>query len=159
MMGAILMAIDDSETENLLRPACRSDGSAVGRLLERYRRPLRRLVAGRLEGRLAARVDPSDIVQEGAGQHGQKLPEYVRDRPMPFYPWLRRLALDRLAKLRRFHLGMSKRSVTRERPQRLASSGQSTRGSSTASRTKVRVPADVRSRLRSASGSRPLSMA
>ena len=120
------MAIDDSETENLLRRVGRDDGSAVGRLLERYRRPLRRLVAGRLEGRLAVRVDPSDIVQEALTGAGQKLPEYVRDRPMPFYPWLRRLALDRLAKLRRFHLGMSKRSVTRERSQRLASSGQST---------------------------------
>ena len=41
---------------------------------------------------------------------------------MPFYPWLRRLALDRLAKLRRFHLGMSKRNVNRERSQSLAPS-------------------------------------
>ena len=74
MMGAIPMAIDDSETENLLRGVGQNDGSAVGRLLERYRRPLRRLVAGRLEGRLAARVDPSDIVQEALASAGEKLP-------------------------------------------------------------------------------------
>jgi RNA polymerase sigma-70 factor, ECF subfamily len=125
MMGAVSMAIDDSETEELLRRVGRDDVSAIGRLLERYRRPLRRLIAGRLDGRLAARFDPSDIVQEALANAGPRLPEYVRERPMPYYSWLRRLALDRLAQLRRFHLGMSKRSVNREHPQRLASSDRS----------------------------------
>jgi RNA polymerase sigma-70 factor (ECF subfamily) len=117
-MGAIPMAIDDPETEHLLRRAGKDDGSAVGRLLERHRQKLRRMIAGRLERRLAARVDPSDIVQEALLDAGQKLSSYARERPIPYYPWLRRLALERLVRWRRTHFGAGKRDVSREQPQR-----------------------------------------
>jgi RNA polymerase sigma-70 factor (ECF subfamily) len=112
------MAIDDPETEHLLRRAGKDDGSAVGRLLERHRQRLRRIIAGRIEPRMAARVDPSDIVQEALLDAGRKLPSFARARPMPYYPWLRRLALERLVRWRRSHLGARKRDAVREEPQR-----------------------------------------
>ncbi len=118
MMGAIPMASDEPETEHLLRRAGRDDGSAVGRLLEKHRQRLRRMIAARLERRLAARVDPSDIVQEALADAGRKLPSYARERPMPYYPWLCRLALERLVRWRRSHLGTGKRDIAREGPQR-----------------------------------------
>ena len=42
------------------------------------------------------------------------LPGYVQEQPMPFYPWLRQLALQRLIDLQRKHLGAERRSVRRE---------------------------------------------
>jgi RNA polymerase sigma-70 factor (ECF subfamily) len=61
------------------------------------------MVALRLDSRLAARVDASDIVQEAMLDAARKLPEYQRDRPLAFYPWLHRLTTDRLADVYRLH--------------------------------------------------------
>lgn len=38
----------------------------------------------------------------------------LKDRPLPFYPWLRQIASERLAKLHRRHIYTQKRSVERE---------------------------------------------
>ena len=46
---------------------------------------------------------------------GQRLPEFLRDRPMPYWAWLRQLALQRLIWWRRSHLRAHKRSAYRER--------------------------------------------
>jgi RNA polymerase sigma-70 factor (ECF subfamily) len=54
------------------------------------------------------------VVQESLAEADRRLPDYLRDRPMPFYPWLRALALQRLADLHRRHVRSLKRSVRRE---------------------------------------------
>ena len=104
------------DTDQLLDDASRGDASARGRLLERHRPRLKRMVAVRLDRRLAARVDPSDVVQEAFADAARKLPDYLRERPLPFYPWLRRLAWERLLKLHQRHIEADKRSVCREAP-------------------------------------------
>jgi RNA polymerase sigma-70 factor, ECF subfamily len=105
---------ETSETEELLRRAEAGDAKATGLLLHRHRRRLRRMVAVRMDPRLAARVDPSDVVQETLAGAAKRLPEYLRDRPLPFYPWLRRLAWDHLAVLHRRHVKARRRTVERE---------------------------------------------
>ena len=37
-------------------------------------------------------------------QAHQKLPEYLRTQPIPFYPWLRRIAWENIVQLHRQHL-------------------------------------------------------
>lgn len=44
----------------------------------------------------------------------RNLSDYLRNRPMPFYPWLRKLAWEWLIELQRTHLVARKRSVARE---------------------------------------------
>jgi RNA polymerase sigma-70 factor (ECF subfamily) len=104
----------EPDTDQLLRAADRGDAQARGRLLERHRGRLRRMVALRLDRRLAARVDPSDVVQESLAEADRRLDGYLRERPLPFYPWLRQLAWERLAALYRRHVRAQRRSVTRE---------------------------------------------
>jgi RNA polymerase sigma-70 factor (ECF subfamily) len=104
----------DPDTDLLLRQAAQGDEAARDRLLERFRPRLRRLIALRLDRRLAARLDPSDVVQETLAEAAEKLAGYLRERPLPFYPWLRGLALDRLVELYRWHVRSRKRSVRRE---------------------------------------------
>jgi RNA polymerase sigma-70 factor (ECF subfamily) len=104
----------DAEVEDLLRRAGHDDGAACQQLLARHRARLRQMVAVRLDRRLAARVDPSDVVQEALADAARKLPDYLRQRPLPFYPWLRRLAWERLIKLHQRHIYAGRRSVTRE---------------------------------------------
>jgi RNA polymerase sigma-70 factor (ECF subfamily) len=108
------MTRTEPDTEELLRRAAGGDLSARGALWQRHRPRLRRMVALRLDPRLAARVDPSDVVQETLAQADRRLDDYLRERPLPFYPWLRQLAGDRLADAHRRHVRAARRSVTRE---------------------------------------------
>jgi RNA polymerase sigma-70 factor, ECF subfamily len=107
------MPLEDPETDELLRNAT-GGGPALQLLLERHRSRLKRMVAVRLDCRLASLVDPSDIVQEALADASHKLDHFLRDRPLPFYPWLRRLAWERIIQLHRRHLRAQKRDVTRE---------------------------------------------
>ena len=111
-----MQTADDTDTELLLRRAEEGDAAARGRLLARHQERLRRLVGFRLDRRLAARVDPSDVVQDALADAARDLGGYLRDRPLPFYPWLRRLAWERLVKLHRRHVQARRRSVLREEP-------------------------------------------
>jgi RNA polymerase sigma-70 factor (ECF subfamily) len=82
---------DPDETDRLLHEAARGDQAALRSLLERHRERLRRMVALRLDSRLSARLDASDVVQEALIEAARKLADYERERPLPFYPWLHRL--------------------------------------------------------------------
>jgi RNA polymerase sigma-70 factor (ECF subfamily) len=106
----------EPDTEELLDAAAAGDDDARQRLLQRHRGRLVRMVAVRLDRRLAGRLDPSDVVQEALADADRKLSAYLRERPLPFYPWLRRLAWKRLLKLVQRHLHSQKRNVRREEP-------------------------------------------
>src|SRR5262245_48860608 len=108
------MAPHDPDTEELLRQAAAGDDGARQRLLTRHQARLRQMVAVRRDRRRLARFDPSDVVQEALMDAHERLSDYLRSRPLPFYPWLRRLAWERLVKFQRRHLKAGKRAVTRE---------------------------------------------
>jgi RNA polymerase sigma-70 factor (ECF subfamily) len=72
------------------------------------------MIALRLDRRLSARVDPSDVLQETLAEAHTKLPEYLRTQPIPFYPWLRQMAWEKIVHLHRQHLLAQARAVTRE---------------------------------------------
>jgi RNA polymerase sigma-70 factor (ECF subfamily) len=105
----------DKHTEQVLRSAMNGDAQARAELLDLHRGRLRRMVAIRLDRRLAARVDASDIVQEAMRDAFERLPEYFADPQIAFYPWLRRIAWDRLMDVYRQHIAAEKRSVLKER--------------------------------------------
>jgi RNA polymerase sigma-70 factor (ECF subfamily) len=115
-----MTAAHDADTDQLLEEAGRGNASARGQLLLRHRKRLRAMVDLRMDRRLAGRIDPSDVVQETFADAVAQLSDYLRRRPLPFYPWLRQLACDRLADLNRYHLHAQKRSVRREEPLGLA---------------------------------------
>ena len=104
------------DTDELLQRAERGDGQARQAVLVRHRERLKQMVSVHLDRRLAARIDPSDVVQEALLDAAQGLDDYLRQRPVPFYPWLRQLAWERLIELNRRHLHAQRRSVKREEP-------------------------------------------
>jgi RNA polymerase sigma-70 factor (ECF subfamily) len=110
------MADPDAKTEDLLTRAARGEAAARQELLVRHQERLRQMIAVRLDRRLAARLDPSDVLQEVLAEACEKLSAYLQEQPIPFYPWLRQLAWERLAKLHRHHLQAQKRSSLREQP-------------------------------------------
>jgi RNA polymerase sigma-70 factor (ECF subfamily) len=102
------------DTEQLLARAAQGDQAALGQVLERHRPRLRHMIALRLDRRLQARLDPSDVLQETLAEAARRLADYARLRPLPFYPWLRQIAWERLVQLHRRHVRAGKRSVRRE---------------------------------------------
>jgi RNA polymerase sigma-70 factor (ECF subfamily) len=102
------------DTTDLVNLASQGDRRATDELLLRHRPRLKRMVAVRLDQRLSARFDPSDIVQDVLAEATQKLRHDLPASGLPFYPWLRQLASDRLARLHRDHIHTGRRSVRRE---------------------------------------------
>jgi RNA polymerase sigma-70 factor, ECF subfamily len=102
------------DTDQLLESAAAGNSAAAQELLAHCRPRLRRMVAMRLDPSVKARLDPSDVVQEVLAEAFQKLPTYLKERPVSFYPWLRQIAWQRLVKLHRAHIATNRRSVRRE---------------------------------------------
>jgi len=113
------------DTEELLGKMSAGDDWARQQLLARHRGRLTQMIAVRLDPRLAARVDPSDVVQEALADAATELDLYALERPLPFYPWLRRFAWERLVDLHRYHLRSQRRSAAREEQAILPLSDQS----------------------------------
>ncbi len=108
------MAERQMDTDTLLGQVEQGASEATTILLARYRSRLRRLVSLRMDRRMAGRVDPSDVVQETLAKAAERLPAYAASRPLPFYPWLRQLAIERLVEVHRLHIQAQRRSVLRE---------------------------------------------
>lgn len=107
---------DSSQTQELLLLAVDGDAEAVGRLLERHRAALRRMIELRLDRAISRRVDASDVVQDVLIEAHRRLAEYLAERPMPFHLWLRQIAKDRMIDAHRRHRAAARRSIDREQP-------------------------------------------
>jgi RNA polymerase sigma-70 factor (ECF subfamily) len=105
---------DSHETYKLLDQARSGDRAAFSALFARHRPALRRFVTIRLDTRLRARVDPSDVVQETQLEAYRRLDDYLQRQPMPFHVWIRRTAYERLVDLRRRHIESARRATGRE---------------------------------------------
>ena len=99
-----------SGTHDMIDRAGQGDEAARRLPLERFRDYLKSMVAVRLDRRLAMRLDPSDVVQETLVEASKRLEDYLRDRPQPFYGWLRGLAGERIIDTHRRHVTAQRRS-------------------------------------------------
>lgn len=104
----------EEDTDCLLTRVADGDQAAADTLLQRHRARLTAMVRLRMDGRLVARFDPSDVVQDALVEASKRLSKFVKSRPIPFYPWLRSMAWERLIQLHRLHFHSQRRSVGRE---------------------------------------------
>jgi RNA polymerase sigma-70 factor (ECF subfamily) len=102
------------DTDQLLDRVARGESSAAAQLLTRHKERLHRMVQLRLDSRLAPRLDASDVVQDALVEAHKRLAKYARRREIPFYPWLRAIAWDKLIEMKRRHIAAEKRTVRRE---------------------------------------------
>ena len=108
------MTDDSSEVSGLVTRAAGGDQAALDELFGRYRERLKRMVRLRLNRRLAGRVDDSDVLQEACLEASRTLGDYLKDRPLPFFLWLRHLTGQKLLEVHRRHLGAEMRDAGRE---------------------------------------------
>jgi len=109
------MADRADETSILIGAKSQEDRKKIlADLFTEHRSRLRAMVRLRIDRRLKARLDPSDILQEAFLEASEKLDEYVKNPSMPVFIWLRWLTARKLVDFHRHHLGARKRSPARE---------------------------------------------
>jgi RNA polymerase sigma-70 factor (ECF subfamily) len=108
------LQVDPLQIEAHLEQARRGDPEAIAQLFALYREPLRRAILLRLDRRLAARVDVSDVVQETYLEAVRRLPGYLKQRSLSFDLWLRWLAREQVIACHRRHMGADKRAIGHE---------------------------------------------
>src|SRR5262245_6758852 len=107
---------DESPTpDECVGPALLGDREAVGRLLESQRAALIRLAERQLTGRVAVRVDASDVVQQTFLEAYRSFPQFAGRDARDLVAWLQGILDHRIAGAIRDHTLLQKRSVGRER--------------------------------------------
>jgi RNA polymerase sigma-70 factor (ECF subfamily) len=117
------MSAETPHTSEWLEQVRTGDTAALAELFHSYRPQLRRMVELRMDGRLAARLDPSDVLQEVYLDMAGQVDGYLCQPKVDFHIWLRGLTWERLLKLQRRHLGAECRAIGREQALPLESSG------------------------------------
>lgn len=109
-MGTLMdkMLGDQNDPIERLR---KGDRQALAALFEQHRERLRRMVELRLDPRLRARLDASDVVQEAFLDVARDLDAYLADPNLPPLLWLRLHVGRRLTTLHRQHLGTRMRNA------------------------------------------------
>lgn len=102
------------ETAVLVERLHAGDRGALAELFGRYRDRLQRMVDLRMDPRLQARLDASDVLQEAYLEAAHDLEAYLQDPKVPPFLWLRLHVGWSLANLHRHHLGARKRSAGME---------------------------------------------
>jgi RNA polymerase sigma-70 factor (ECF subfamily) len=105
---------NSSATLDILARARAGDRAALDAIFTQHRTRLRRMVEIRLDRRLQARVDASDVVQDAYIDVFGRLDEYLADPKLSLFLWLRLVVGDRLMKVHRQHLGAQMRAAGRE---------------------------------------------
>jgi RNA polymerase sigma-70 factor (ECF subfamily) len=108
------MSADPSEILRLIERARAGEAGARNEIFARHRDRLRRMVEVRLDWRLQARVDASDVVQEAYLEAAGRLDEFLKDPRLPVFLWLRLVVGEKLLKVQRQHLGAQMRDAGRE---------------------------------------------
>jgi RNA polymerase sigma-70 factor (ECF subfamily) len=108
------MENDSTTTVRLVERARAGDREALNEIFTRHRQRLRHMVEMRLDWRLQARIDASDVIQDAFLQAASRLDEYLGNPTLPLFLWLRLVVGERLTKLHRRHLGAQMRDAGRE---------------------------------------------
>jgi RNA polymerase sigma-70 factor (ECF subfamily) len=87
------------------------DRRALAELFDEHRDRLRRMVELRIDARLRARLDASDVLQEAFLDVARDLDAYLADPKLPPLLWLRLHVGRRLTTLHRQHLGTKMREA------------------------------------------------
>lgn len=91
------------------------DLEAFGHLITAYQDRLERVITFRMDPRLRARLDATDVLQDTFVEATSRVADFQScSQRMSFFLWLRFLAIQKLTQLHRHHLGVQARDAGRE---------------------------------------------
>ena len=105
---------DSTATLGLLDRIAAGDPHALEQLLARFQPDLLAFIEHRVDPKVRARFNGSDVVQEAQLEVVRRMDDFLKRRPMPFHLWVRKTAYQRLLNLQRDHRRRARRSVDRE---------------------------------------------
>jgi RNA polymerase sigma-70 factor (ECF subfamily) len=105
---------DTCAANALLEQARRGDQESLGQLLEAQRADLRRLAERQLGGRVAVRVDASDVIQQTFLEAHRSFPQFAGRDARELAAWLEAILDHNVAGAIRDHALLQKRDVRRE---------------------------------------------
>jgi RNA polymerase sigma-70 factor (ECF subfamily) len=108
------MKDDIASARDLLARARQGDSAARGQLLELYRPRLHEMAARQLDGRVAVRVDPSDLIQQTNLEALRSFGQFLGQDEGQWVAWLQTILERRVALAIRDHALLQKRTVRRE---------------------------------------------
>lgn len=98
----------------LFARALEGEPDALATLFREFEPRLRNMIELRIDRRIQGRLAVSDVIQESYIEYAESLARYETRTNVPFYLWLRKVALRKLFELQRLHLGTAARDVQRE---------------------------------------------
>jgi RNA polymerase sigma-70 factor (ECF subfamily) len=98
----------------LMEQALQGDREALGQLLEAQRATLYRLAKRQLAGRIAVRVDASDVIQQTFLDAYRSFPQFTGQDARELIAWLQTILDHKVAGAIRDHALLQKRDVRRE---------------------------------------------
>jgi RNA polymerase sigma-70 factor (ECF subfamily) len=99
----------------LLEQARQGDREALGRLLEAQRGALHRQAERQLDGRIAVRIDASDIIQQTFLEAHRSFQQFAGQDARQLTAWLEGILDHKVAGAIRDHVLLQKRNVRRDR--------------------------------------------
>lgn len=105
----------ENRTRDQLESAVKSgDIAALAELFQQDEERLRRMVELRMDRRVQARINASDVLQQSYIDLADQLQNYQTESDVPLFVWMRRITGQRLLKVHREHLGTLKRDARLE---------------------------------------------
>lgn len=109
-------AFDDAQLDHLTNQVLHGDRDALAQMFEHYRGRLRKVVAFRLDTRVAGRVDVEDVLQEAYLNAELRLQHLWREANSGgVFVWLRMIVQQTIADVHRRHLAAQSRDASRDR--------------------------------------------
>ena len=106
---------EEGRLNHLIDQAQAGDQDSFAQLFEHFRGRLRRMIVLRMDPRIRARFDASDVLQDAFVEISRRLPSLAtRELDLPFFLWVRMVTGERLLQLHRVHLAAEKRSANRD---------------------------------------------
>ncbi|HXY36221.1 MAG TPA: sigma-70 family RNA polymerase sigma factor [Planctomycetaceae bacterium] len=90
------------------------DRDALGELFSLHRQRIWRMIRFRMDRRLAARIDPDDVLQEAFLAARARIDNFLAEPHGSFFVWLRMIALQSLFDQHRHHIGAEMRNAARD---------------------------------------------
>lgn len=110
-----LSTVNQQYVQNVLQKAKSGDQDSVGELLGVYRDYLLGIAVARLDPRIRARCNPSDVVQETLLEAYRDFHQFRGGLEREFLAWIRQILANNLARMVEVHLLTDKRDLRRER--------------------------------------------
>jgi RNA polymerase sigma-70 factor, ECF subfamily len=103
-----------ADEEALVLRLREGDRGALGDLFSLHRQRIWRMIRFRMDRRLAARIDPDDVLQEAFLAARTRIDNFLAEPHRSFFVWLRMIALQTLFDQHRHHIGAEMRNAARD---------------------------------------------